>query len=97
VARVSKKFPERILVDFGNADEEGFPKISEAIAFKMPCDEIEEALSNDEACKYVREDIVDQLQAERDRYKLALEKILEYSDEQDTREMAWKALRGDGE
>jgi hypothetical protein len=94
---VSRKFPERIIVDFGDADAEGFPNISEAIAFKKPCNTIEEAVYDDEACKYVREDVVNQLQAERDRYKLALEKILEYSDEQDTREMAWKALRGDGD
>jgi hypothetical protein len=63
---VSRKFPERIIVDFGDADAEGFPKISEAIAFEMPCDTVEVALSDEEACKYVREDIVDHLQAERD-------------------------------
>lgn len=56
-----KRFPEQILVDFGKADEEGFPNISEAIAFREPLGEYADAFLEEESCRYIRDDIVQKM------------------------------------
>ena len=74
---IQDKFPVCVLIDFGNADEEGWPEISRAIAFKEPLGEIADAFSVQESRRYVREDVVSELVEALGQARIAIDTLSE--------------------